>query len=276
VRVCSLATRSFFGQSLRSLHFGRQKKWSCDGRLKAQMQPWSQNDHVATRAPAHTCSRASNQRFSEGPRHTANPDAASACPLRGSHSRRRARGGLVLRTQGRPFCRVICHASPATAGKTCARALSSRVPLQITCNMMLGMRAFLVLLMLLVCASAQAQSIPPTKTMVQGEVGGRIDWHWYRFKALDYSGNQIEVHGRCRSACLCFAEGAFLGFHWAREGSWDGPPSRSSTQWLMDHYPADIRAWLDNLGGIDKLPKDGYWVLPASTLWAMGYRRCAP
>jgi hypothetical protein len=126
---------------------------------------------------------------------------------------------------------------------------------------------------------------PPTKTVLQGENGGRIDWHWYRFKAMDYSGAQIEVHGRCRSACtlitgaipkdrLCFAEGAFLGFHWAREGAWDGPLSRESTQWLIDHYPADIRAWLDKQGGIEKLPQTGYWVLPASILWDMGYRRC--
>jgi hypothetical protein len=124
----------------------------------------------------------------------------------------------------------------------------------------------------------------PQKTIVQGETGGRIDEHWLRFREIYNSGADVEVHGRCNSACtlitnmpksrLCFAEGSRLGFHWARDAKWDGPPSRSSTEWLIDHYPADIRAWLDAQGGIEKMPTEGFWVMPAFVLWGMGYRRC--
>jgi hypothetical protein len=124
----------------------------------------------------------------------------------------------------------------------------------------------------------------PQKTIVQGETGGRIDEHWLRFREIYNSGADVEVHGRCNSACtlitnmpksrLCFAEGSRLGFHWARDKVWNGPPSRSSTEWLIDHYPADIRAWIDAQGGIDKMPTEGFWVMPAFILWGMGYRRC--
>jgi hypothetical protein len=175
------------------------------------------------------------------------------------------------------------------------------VPLQITCSMMLGMRAFLALLMLLVCASAHAQDAQfletianwdkglkvdtPSKTVLQNELGGAIDQHWRRFTLLLASGDQVEVRGKCQSACtlitaripknrLCFAADAHLAFHWSRLVSGDGPVSREATQWMLDRYPEDIRAWIDALGGIDKLPQTGYWVLPASTLWSMGYRRC--
>jgi hypothetical protein len=126
----------------------------------------------------------------------------------------------------------------------------------------------------------------PQKTIVQGEIGGRIDHHWSRFRDIYNSGANVEVHGKCQSACtlitnmpksrMCFAEGSRLGFHWAREKVWDGPPSRESTEWMIDHYPPDIRAWLDAQGGIEKMPKDGFWIMPAFILWGMGYRRCEP
>jgi hypothetical protein len=112
------------------------------------------------------------------------------------------------------------------------------VPLQITCSMMLGMRAFLALLMLLVCASAHAQ--PPKAVVLQGETGGKLDEHWYRFKALAATGAEVEVRGKCQSACtmitgvipksrLCFAEGSHLAFHWARHKTWDGEPDQPGT-----------------------------------------------
>jgi hypothetical protein len=161
------------------------------------------------------------------------------------------------------------------------------------------MGLFIALLLSLVCGSAHAGPLslqeafssnpslfvlPPAKTVLQGETGGRIDEHWSRFRDIYNSGADVEVHGKCNSACtlitnmpksrLCFAEGSHLGFHWAREVVWNGPPSRESTEWMIDHYPPDIRAWLDAQGGIEKMPKDGFWIMPAFILWGMGYRRC--
>jgi len=52
------------------------------------------------------------------------------------------------------------------------------------------------------------------------------------------------------------------------------PPAPDSGKWMVDSYPADIRAWIDAKGGYAKLPMNGYWVLTAPDLWKMGYRKC--
>ena len=43
---------------------------------------------------------------------------------------------------------------------------------------------------------------------------------------------------------------------------------------MIDKYPADIRTWIETRGGAKKMPLVGYWVLYASDLWEMGYRKC--
>jgi hypothetical protein len=42
---------------------------------------------------------------------------------------------------------------------------------------------------------------PLVKTVLQGENGGKLDEHWYRFKALYASGAEVEIRGKCQSAC---------------------------------------------------------------------------
>jgi hypothetical protein len=66
---------------------------------------------------------------------------------------------------------------------------------------------------------------------------------------------------------------------WSRDRTWDSPVSREATQWMIDKYPAEIREWINSMGGIEKMPQTVapqpvWWVLPASILWQMGYRRC--
>jgi hypothetical protein len=48
------------------------------------------------------------------------------------------------------------------------------------------------------------------------------------------------------------------------------------TRWVFGWYPADIKAWINNRGGPKKMPPpfQGYWTLPASELFKMGYRKC--
>jgi hypothetical protein len=131
------------------------------------------------------------------------------------------------------------------------------------------------------------QQPPPIrhKTVMSTERGGKLDEHWNRFKALYLSGHEIEVRGRCPSACtlitgvipkdrLCFAEGSNLMFHWARTALTEGRNDWQGTTWMLDHIAPDLREWIEAMGGIEKLPKQGFWVLPASILWGMGYRRC--
>jgi hypothetical protein len=101
---------------------------------------------------------------------------------------------------------------------------------------------------------------PPSKTVFRNELGGALDQHWKRFTLLLASGDQVEIRGKCQSACtlimaripksrLCFADNAHLAFHWARHVSGDGPLDREGTQWMLDRYPDDLRAWINSMGG---------------------------
>jgi len=45
---------------------------------------------------------------------------------------------------------------------------------------------------------------------------------------------------------------------------------------MYSHYPQDIRLWLANKGGVDRMPYFGMWKLEAAELWEMGYRKCEP
>ena len=39
-------------------------------------------------------------------------------------------------------------------------------------------------------------------------------------------------------------------------------------------YPPEIRHWIDNRGGPNKLRMEAWWTMPDHELWAMGYPRC--
>ena len=125
--------------------------------------------------------------------------------------------------------------------------------------------------------------------------GGWLNLHAARFREIQLAGTEVEVRGHCQSACtavmvyifwskLCFAENSSLQFHagrnlppdWKAGDQWaHSPLSYEGPKWLSDHYPSAIRNWIDARGGYTKLPTDtSYWILPASELWAMGYRKC--
>jgi len=72
---------------------------------------------------------------------------------------------------------------------------------------------------------------------------------------------------------LCFGAHAVLHFHQARHA--DGRPALDSTQWMINRYPDDIQSWIVVKGGLEKVPYEGSWSLPASELWKMGYRKCS-
>jgi hypothetical protein len=72
---------------------------------------------------------------------------------------------------------------------------------------------------------------------------------------------------------LCFGESASLQFHASRDAT-SGEPSISTTQWMINSYPQDIRRWIIAKGGVEKMTVAQVWMLGAVELWAMGYRRC--
>src|SRR5262249_9645894 len=115
-----------------------------------------------------------------------------------------------------------------------------------------------------------------------GERGGRLDQHIERW-TLAASGEDVEIGGFCYSACtlvlahvpkrLCFGQGAVLGFHLARS-SLNGEPAIEASRAMFNAYPQDIRMWLQEKGGVEKMPLESLWLLFASELWQMGYRKC--
>jgi hypothetical protein len=122
------------------------------------------------------------------------------------------------------------------------------------------------------------------KTVLYHEPGGILADHLRRWQALALTGDEIEIRGPCASGCtmimayilndrLCFSEQASLKFHLARDKQ-TGEASISTSQWMLSHYPQDIRLWLRARGGVEKMSIEQYWTLGAAELWAMGYRRC--
>jgi tetratricopeptide (TPR) repeat protein len=134
--------------------------------------------------------------------------------------------------------------------------------------------------------------VPPGKVVIRDGPGGLLSEANMRWVGVGQSGDEVEIRGLCQSACtlvmsrvpakrICFDLNGSLAFHLARDklSKPDEMPIRwerndSATKWLVDSYPADIRAWIDARGGYLKLPYDGHWVIRAPELWAMGYRRC--
>jgi hypothetical protein len=126
-----------------------------------------------------------------------------------------------------------------------------------------------------------------TKTVLYNEPGGDYWEHWYRFKKVADSGDDVEIRGACQSGCtlvmihvpndrLCFGEGASLQFHVARDAK-TGTPSPEFTQdKMINQYPQDIRTWILAKGGVDKMNIWQMWKLDAEELWQMGYRKCEP
>jgi hypothetical protein len=93
------------------------------------------------------------------------------------------------------------------------------------------------------------------------------------------------MRGGCWSACtlitgyipkerLCFAPGAFLAFHAARTDETYPRLSPAATWQMYAAYPPEIRHWIDNRGGPNKLRMEAWWTMPDHELWAMGYPRC--
>jgi len=132
---------------------------------------------------------------------------------------------------------------------------------------------------------------PRRTTIIYDENGGILDAHIMRWKELAASGNNVEVRGLCPSGCtmimayvpsdrICFGDNSALGFHMARFGYGENyktfKPSLETARWMVNQYPQNIRQWVNDRGGAEKMQVEEVWVLDAPTLWQMGYRKCSP
>lgn len=138
---------------------------------------------------------------------------------------------------------------------------------------------------------------PVPKTVIRHDNGGYLHEYIERWSNISAQGGQVEVLGRCVSACtlvtayipkdrICFGPDASLDFHQAYISKPEFSPAVEATKWILEKYPADIPHWIADQGryrmgfdwnvrqGSKTPPLYGFWTLPAEELWKMGYRRC--
>ena len=140
-----------------------------------------------------------------------------------------------------------------------------------------------LLLTSVAAALLMAQAPRAGVIILQDQPGGFFPLHKRFFEVLESIGSIVEIRGRCFSGCtlvlsyipkerLCFHETAWLGFHlaWSFYGT-----DIKVTQALVDRYPQDIRMWLQQKGGLEKMPhRAEFWAMLAPELWKIGYRKC--
>ena len=72
---------------------------------------------------------------------------------------------------------------------------------------------------------------------------------------------------------LCIGQGAFMAFHAVR-----GMERGNYMEYETLHYfvvlPRPIQNWINDNGGWQKLPLDGFWTMYDRDLWAIGYPKC--
>ena len=95
--------------------------------------------------------------------------------------------------------------------------------------------------------------------------GGQIGQYLQAFASVRSSGESVIIDGNCLSACtlvlglvprerICATERARLGFHAAWMPDRDGRPVTSplGTQALWSIYPATVRRWINQHGGLSR------------------------
>jgi hypothetical protein len=95
--------------------------------------------------------------------------------------------------------------------------------------------------------------------------GGQIGQYLQAFASVRSSGESVVIDGNCLSACtlvlglvprerICATDRARLGFHAAWMPDRDGRPVTSplGTQALWSIYPASVRRWINQHGGLSR------------------------
>jgi hypothetical protein len=94
--------------------------------------------------------------------------------------------------------------------------------------------------------------------------GGEVSSYLRSFYEVRATGERIVIDGPCLSACtlltgivprdhVCVTRRAVLGFHAAsyyNDASRSLVPTRAGTQLVMRLYPPEIRAWINQHGGL--------------------------
>ena len=99
--------------------------------------------------------------------------------------------------------------------------------------------------------------------IISDDIGGKMRDYTTHFLRVRDSGEPVVIAGTCVSACtmvlglvpsdrICATPNAVLGFHaaWMFDNSGKRIVSASGTQDLMRTYPASVRAWIAQHGGL--------------------------
>jgi len=99
-------------------------------------------------------------------------------------------------------------------------------------------------------------------TRIGDDLGGSLGTYLLMFTRLRDSGERIIIDGKCFSACtlvtiipkerICVTQRAVLGFHagWIDDQTGRQPTSKEGTSLLFELYPAIIRRWITDHGGL--------------------------
>jgi hypothetical protein len=118
-------------------------------------------------------------------------------------------------------------------------------------------------LLLVAAVAALSASSARAAMVISSDRGGLISDYAARFISARDSGEQVVIDGACLSACtlvvgmvprdkVCATPKAVLGFHSAWRPMAGGKRVNSSvaSQAMLDVYPADLRKWISQRGGL--------------------------
>ena len=111
--------------------------------------------------------------------------------------------------------------------------------------------------------SALAATAASATMRISDDVGGRIGAYVDQYSQVRNTGERVVIDGVCLSACtlvlgivprnrICVTRRAMLGFHaaWMPGPQGKPVPSQVGTQALWDMYPAHVRKWINERGGL--------------------------
>ena len=107
-------------------------------------------------------------------------------------------------------------------------------------------------------------AVPAGSTVrIYDDPGGQIGPYLDKYRALRQSGERVEIDGLCASACtmllgsippdrICVTPRAVLEFHsaWNPTAAGSHSESTAGNRLLWAHYPAKIRSWIKQHGGL--------------------------
>ena len=113
-----------------------------------------------------------------------------------------------------------------------------------------------------VAAALSTTSVSAT-VLIDRDNGGPVEEYIARFLQVRGSGELVVIDGECLSACtmvlgllprgrVCVTPNAVLGFHaaWRFDDAGGHVTSASGTRTLMKTYPAPVRTWIAQHGGL--------------------------